>query len=168
MKPTNTIWANVWWNSRSHEAVFKEYRGYIYAERRASGDLLVINYVGTDDYVSSVLGKEMSYSWPKEALKAQAVASYTYMKWIKENSDNPSSFGADITVNENEIVINKAPLHKSERILSGHNDHRVVMSLMVISSLYGGEIEGAEAVKKSYPDFFETLELLGGYFNLSS
>lgn len=57
----------------------KEYRGYIYAERRMGGDLLVINYVGTDDYVSSVLGKEMSYSWPKEALKAQAVCARNFV-----------------------------------------------------------------------------------------
>ncbi len=108
------------------------------------------------------------------AIKNGAVLKGTARLKIKESDrgevmrEELSSFGADITVNENEIVINKAPLHKSERILSGHNDHRVVMSLTVISSLYGGEIEGAEAVKKSYPDFFETLELLGGYFNLSS
>ncbi len=56
-----------------------EYRGYIYVERRSGGDLLVINYVGTDDYVSSVLGKEMSYSWPKEALKAQAVCARNFV-----------------------------------------------------------------------------------------
>ena len=57
----------------------KEYRGYIYAERTSQGELLVINYVGTDDYVSSVLGKEMSYSWPKEALKAQAVCARNFV-----------------------------------------------------------------------------------------
>ena len=57
----------------------KEYRGYIYLERRTDGKLLVINYVGTDDYVSSVLGKEMSYSWPKEALKAQAVCARNFV-----------------------------------------------------------------------------------------
>ncbi len=57
----------------------KEYRGYIYLERRLGGDLLVINYVGTDDYVSSVLGREMSYSWPNEALKAQAVCTRNFV-----------------------------------------------------------------------------------------
>ena len=56
-----------------------EYRGYIYLERRTDGTLLVINYVGTDDYVSSVLGKEMSYTWPKEALKAQAVCARNFV-----------------------------------------------------------------------------------------
>lgn len=57
----------------------KQYRGYIYIERCISGELLVINYVGTDDYVSSVLGKEMSYTWPKEALKAQAVCARNFV-----------------------------------------------------------------------------------------
>lgn len=66
-----------------------------------------------------------------------------------------SKFGAHIEVKENEIIINKAPLHKSEEILSGHNDHRIVMSLAVLCSAFGGEIEGSEAVRKSYPDFFE-------------
>ena len=40
----------------------KEYRGYIYIEKCTDGTLLVVNYVGTDDYVASVLGKEMSYT----------------------------------------------------------------------------------------------------------
>lgn len=57
----------------------KEYRGYIYLERRENGELLVINYVGTDDYVSSVLGKEMSYTWPAEALKAQAICARNFV-----------------------------------------------------------------------------------------
>lgn len=69
--------------------------------------------------------------------------------------DELSKFGAHIEVKENEIIINKAPLHKSEEILSGHNDHRIVMSLAVLCSAFGGEIEGSEAVRKSYPDFFE-------------
>ena len=72
-----------------------------------------------------------------------------------------SKLGADIEIKENEIVIKKSPLHKSKRLLCGHNDHRVVMSLSVISSLFGGEIEGAEAVRKSYPDFFERLTEIG-------
>lgn len=99
-------------------------------------------------------------------LKNGAVLKGTARLKIKESDrgevmkEELSAFGADITVKENEIVINKSPLHKSERVLSGHNDHRVVMSLTVISSLYGGEIEGAEAVKKSYPDFFEAIESL--------
>lgn len=56
-----------------------KYRGYILAQRQNSGELTLINVVGTEDYVASVLGKEMSYSWPKEALKAQAVCARNFV-----------------------------------------------------------------------------------------
>lgn len=45
--------------------------------------------------------------------------------------------------------------------LCGHNDHRIVMSLSVLCSLTGGKIEGAQAVSKSLPDFFDRLKALG-------
>ena len=35
------------------------------------------------------------------------------------------------------------------------------MSIAVLCTLYGGEILGAEAVSKSFPDFFEKLANLG-------
>ena len=70
-------------------------------------------------------------------------------------------FGADIRVYDDEIIINKSEITKPLKKLNGHNDHRVVMSLAVLSGKYGGEIEGAEAVKKSYPDFFIKAEALG-------
>ncbi|MBQ3136984.1 MAG: 3-phosphoshikimate 1-carboxyvinyltransferase [Clostridia bacterium] len=72
-----------------------------------------------------------------------------------------SEFGADIDIKDNEIIIRKSHLHKAKKPLCGHNDHRVVMALTVLLSVFGGEIEGAEAVKKSYPDFFERLSELG-------
>ncbi len=72
-----------------------------------------------------------------------------------------SKLGADIEIKENEIIIKKSPLHKSEFVLCGHNDHRVVMSLAVLCTLFGGEIGGAEAVRKSYPDFFGRLSEIG-------
>ena len=45
--------------------------------------------------------------------------------------------------------------------LDGHNDHRVVMALAVLCARTGGTITGAEAVNKSFPDFFERLKDLG-------
>lgn len=72
-----------------------------------------------------------------------------------------SRFGADIEVYDDEIIINKSELSAPEIPLDSHNDHRVVMSLAVLCSKYGGEIKGAEAVRKSYPDFFTVTEALG-------
>ena len=70
-------------------------------------------------------------------------------------------FGAEMTVEENSLTIKKCPLHRPTEQLFGHNDHRIVMSLAVISSQFGGEIEGLEAVNKSYPDFFKDINKLG-------
>ena len=72
-----------------------------------------------------------------------------------------SKFGADIEVYDDEIIINKTILTSSEEPLDSHNDHRVVMSLAVLCSKYGGEIRDAQAVRKSYPDFFERAVELG-------
>ena len=72
-----------------------------------------------------------------------------------------SKFGAEFIIEENSITVKKKELHTPCEKLHGHNDHRVVMSLAVISSLYGGEIEGCEAVSKSYPNFFEDIKSLG-------
>lgn len=44
----------------------------------------------------------------------------------------------------------------------GKGDHRIVMSAAVASILCPVYIEGAEAVAKSYPDFFEDFEGMGG------
>ena len=52
-------------------------------------------------------------------------------------------------------------LHSPKAPLSGHNDHRIVMSLSVLLSFLGGEIMGAEAINKSYEEFFEHIASLG-------
>ena len=69
-------------------------------------------------------------------------------------------FGAEIIIEENAVTVKKRELHAPKSRLCGHNDHRVVMSLAVLCSIYGGEIDGAQAISKSYPDFFEVLESL--------
>ncbi len=74
-------------------------------------------------------------------------------------------FGAGIKVYDNEIIVNKAELYQSKDDLYCHNDHRVVMSLSVLASVYGGRLVGAEAVKKSFPDFFDKMKALGLEFN---
>ena len=70
-------------------------------------------------------------------------------------------FGTSVTVYEDTVVIYPAEFHAPSEVLCGHNDHRIVMALSVLLTLTSGEIEGAEAVSKSYPAFFENLEALG-------
>lgn len=70
-------------------------------------------------------------------------------------------FGTSVKVYDDTVVIYPTSFHAPTEILSGHNDHRIVMSLAVLLTLTGGEIDGAEAVAKSYPDFFDHLRALG-------
>ncbi len=77
-----------------------------------------------------------------------------------------SKFSADITVLEDEIIIKKADLKTPTENLCGNNDHRIAMSLTVISSVFSGVIENAECVNKSYPLFFEDCEKLGIKINI--
>ena len=74
-------------------------------------------------------------------------------------------FGAEIIIEENSVTVKKCPLHSPSITLNGHNDHRIVMSLAILCTIYGGEIDGCEAVAKSYPDFFKDLETLGIHCN---
>lgn len=72
-----------------------------------------------------------------------------------------AKFGCRVTVGENEITVPGGALQTPKLPLSGHNDHRIVMSLAALCTLTGGSIYGAEAVNKSFPDFFERLSALG-------
>ncbi len=53
------------------------------------------------DYLIGSVASEMPASFTDEALKAQAVASYTYLKWILLNSDNASKELWDISDDSN-------------------------------------------------------------------
>lgn len=70
-------------------------------------------------------------------------------------------FGVAVTVHDDSVVIYPKELHAPTERLDGHNDHRIVMALSVLSTLTGGIIDGAEAVSKSFPDFFEKLGSTG-------
>ena len=69
--------------------------------------------------------------------------------------------GARVEVFENEVVISGGGITSPSEPVFGHNDHRIVMSLATLMTAVGGQIIGAEAIKKSYPDFFSDLQKLG-------
>ena len=54
-----------------------KYKGSLVIERNSNG-LNLINKVDVEEYLKGVLKSEMSPTWPKEALKAQAVLARTY------------------------------------------------------------------------------------------
>jgi 3-phosphoshikimate 1-carboxyvinyltransferase len=71
-----------------------------------------------------------------------------------------AKLGVKLTVYENEVEI-KGSISAPKEPIFGHNDHRIVMAMAVLLSLVGGEIIGAEAISKSYPEFFRDLRALG-------
>ncbi|MCD8129495.1 MAG: 3-phosphoshikimate 1-carboxyvinyltransferase [Oscillospiraceae bacterium] len=68
-------------------------------------------------------------------------------------------FGVEMELAENRIRV-PAGLRTPTEPLDGHNDHRIVMALSVLCAKTGGVIHGAEAVRKSFPDFFAQLKAL--------
>ncbi len=52
----------------------------------------IVNEIEIDQYISSLLSKEMNSKWPIEALKAQAVAARTYALHKMRNHNSQNSF----------------------------------------------------------------------------
>ncbi len=72
-----------------------------------------------------------------------------------------SKFGVSVTVEDDSVVIYPADFHAPAEALYGHNDHRIVMALALLLTKTGGTIEGAQAVEKSFPNFFSVISSLG-------
>lgn len=76
--------------------------------------------------------------------------------------------GVEIRTEQNTMIIRGgSPLQGAA--VSSHGDHRIAMAL-AIAALYAHgdtDIENADAVKKSYPDFFKQLQLAGASITLN-
>ncbi len=72
-----------------------------------------------------------------------------------------AKFGVSVAAGENEITVSGGSLRAPRETLQGHNDHRIVMALAVLCLRTGGVLEGAEAVRKSFPGFWDALRSLG-------
>lgn len=101
------------------------------------------------------------------AVKNGAVFTGTERLKAKESDrgmamhDELKKLGGGLLFGNNTITVPKQTLQYQGTVLDGHNDHRIVMALSVILSQTGGKIEGVQAVKKSYPGFFENIKQLG-------
>lgn len=73
------------------------------------------------------------------------------------------ALGADIAETQDGLVIRGGILLRGG-VVSSHNDHRIAMAMAIAATVALGPviIEGAEAVNKSYPGFFEDFIKLGG------
>lgn len=60
--------------------------GNIDIRKSKKGAYSIVNELDVEDYVRAVVGEEMDYRWPVEALKAQAVAARTYALYRKNKA----------------------------------------------------------------------------------
>lgn len=106
------------------------------------------------------------------ALKNGAVFTGTDRLKIKESDRGAAmheelrKLGGGLLFGDNKITVPKQKLCYRGIELDGHNDHRIVMALAVILSQTGGVIDGAQAVRKSYPGFFKDIKQLGAAVEL--
>ena len=81
-------------------------------------------------------------------------------------SDMISALGGQVEITPDGLIIDGGrPLRGGT--VDGVNDHRIVMAAAILATRAEGEVTilGAEAVSKSYPDFFEHFKMLGGNFS---
>jgi len=72
-----------------------------------------------------------------------------------------AKFGIQVDVMENEIVVHKGTLVRPNELLNSHNDHRIAMTMTTLCTITGGTIDGAESVRKSFPNYYDVIEQLG-------
>ena len=117
-----------------------------------NNEVLIVNVLGIEKYLSSVVGSEMPTKWPIEALKAQAIASRTYALKQKGNS----FYDIDST-NKNQVYIGlEARTYKTTRAVSTTKSLVLTYKNKLINALFhsssGGMTENSEDVwKNKYP-----------------
>lgn len=81
---------------------------------------------------------------------------------VQTTAEMINNLGGKIEFDENNIYVTGTTLKGGT--MSSANDHRIAMSSAVASLMCEGDviIEKAEAVEKSYPDFYEKFTQLGG------
>ncbi|MCX5686153.1 MAG: SpoIID/LytB domain-containing protein [Candidatus Omnitrophica bacterium] len=75
----------------------RRFRGDIDIIRKDNGRIMVVNYIGLEDYLYGVLYHEVSHRWPAEVLKAQAIAARTFALYqARQNKSQPYDLRSDI------------------------------------------------------------------------
>lgn len=77
--------------------------------------------------------------------------------------DNLTALGAEASIYGNDLVITGTP-RLNGGVVNGMGDHRIIMSMAIASIACKGSvyIPDAGAVQKSYPNFFDEFNKLGG------
>jgi len=128
----------IWINS-------KRYAGKINIVFR-NNKILVINILGVEKYLNSVVGSEMPHKWHIEALKAQAIASRTYA--LKKM--NNGLYDIDSTQNNQVYTGLESSTFKTRRAVRETRSLVITYKNKLINALFhsssGGMTENSEAV----------------------
>ncbi|MCQ9201391.1 MAG: SpoIID/LytB domain-containing protein [Prochlorococcus marinus XMU1425] len=136
-------------------------RGIWVGQKRFSGklnlfvldsEILVVNVLGIEKYLSSVVGSEMPTKWPIEALKAQAIASRTYA--LKQKGNN--LFDIDSTQKNQVYNGLESRTYKTIRAVKSTRSLVLTYKDKLINALFhsssGGMTENSQDVwKNQYP-----------------
>lgn len=78
-----------------------------------------------------------------------------------------SKLGVSTHYKDNVLEVTGTTSFKGNLRLSSENDHRIAMAIAIASIRAQGEIilDDAEAIKKSYPQFYDVFQSLGGIIN---
>lgn len=72
-----------------------------------------------------------------------------------------SKLGADITVSDKDLILRPSNQINRDVAIDTYNDHRMAMAFAPLAMNTSLQINDAEVVSKSYPDFWKDLEILG-------
>lgn len=123
-------------------------RGYFEIDISQTPDLFVI--------LAVVLSQKCDKSVLKNAKRLRLKESDR----IQSTYDMLHSFGVNCEIEEDNLVIYKSEMKPA--VVNSFDDHRIVMAAAIASVITKEvEIKDWQAVKKSYPSFFEDLERLG-------
>lgn len=77
------------------------------------------------------------------------------------------AFGVSSIIRDDEVVI-KGPVTLQGSTIDSYQDHRIVMMATIAATLAKGQtvITNAQAITKSYPDFFEDFKRVGGIYEV--
>ena len=142
-------------------------RGIWVGQKRYSGilnlmvldsEIIVINILGIEKYLSSVVGSEMPAKWPLEALKAQAIASRTYALKQKGNQLY------DIDSTQKNQVYNglESKTYKTARAVRSTRSMVLIYKNKLINALFhsssGGMTENSQDVWKNEYSYLSSVK----------
>lgn len=124
-----------------------------------------IDATNIPDMVPS-LAVAAAYASGKTVISGAERLRYKESDRIESIVYNLKKLGADVTETKDGMIITQSQLHPAN--MKGFNDHRIVMAMTVAATGVDGTstIDDAQSTEKSYPDFFNDFNSIGGRVNV--